>query len=156
MHTLLKIISSVIVVSALSSCVLDYKPGFYVIRNCTKDTLLLEITASDTLDDIVYWEVHREDTIRPIFPNDTIRVSVKGKEVVFSNYHYAFPDSISSYTYPLPTGVFYIYAIKWKDALRYTREEIHAKKLYERLTVTKQDFHDNIYDYHMVSPSTPH
>ena len=45
-----------------------------------------------------------------------------------ANYHYALPDSISSYIYPLPTGRFYIYAIKWKNAIRYTREEIHAKK----------------------------
>lgn len=154
MHTLLKIFGFTIVISAFISCVLDHKPGFYVVRNCTKDTLLLEITASDTLDDIVYWGQHKEDSIRPIFANDTIQISVKGKVVVYSNHHYALPDSMSSYTYPLPAGVFYIYAIKWKYALCYTREEIHEKKLYERLTVTKRDFHNNIYDYYKSCSAT--
>ncbi len=154
MHTRLKIISFVVVISALASCMLDYKPGLYVIRNCAKDTLLLEITTSDTLDDRMYWGLHGEDTIRPAFPNDTIMVSVKGEEAVFSNYHYALPDSVSSYIYPLPAGRFYIYAIKWQDAIRYTREEIHAKKLYERRAVTKSDFHDNIYDFHPAHSSS--
>ena len=41
----------------------------------------------------------------------------------------------------------YIYAIKWQVATQYSIEEIRAKKLYDKRTVTKKDFHDGIYEY---------
>ncbi len=51
----------------LNSCCIDTKYFGYVVRNCTNDTLLLELSTSETIDDNIYWGIHPEDTFR-IFP----------------------------------------------------------------------------------------
>lgn len=111
--------------------------------------MLIEVTASDTLDDWMYWGVLPGDTsVNELF-HDTIEVNIKGEKTVFSSFYRIPPDSIMSEgLYPFPKDSCYIYAIKWQDAIRYTREEIHAKKLYERRAVTKRDFDEDwVYDF---------
>ena len=62
--------------SSCTSC-----QGSSLIKNCTKDTLLVELTESDTLDDWVYWDEHMEDTLRIMTP-DTLAIYIDGKEVI--------------------------------------------------------------------------
>ena len=61
--------------SSCTSC-----QGSFLIKNCTKDTLLVELTESDTLDDWLYWDEHMEDTLRFDWPEDTTVIYVHGKK----------------------------------------------------------------------------
>ena len=90
----------------------------FCIRNHTNDTLFIELSTSDTLDNLIYYFEHSNE--RPIVPKDTTRVYINEKEIILDNLFYALPDSI--------------YAIKWQVATQYTMEEIRATKLYDRQT----------------------
>ena len=136
-----------VTLATLGSCVMDRKISFYI-RNCTNETLLIELTESDTLDDEICWGKHSGDTIE-LDPEDTIGIYVHGKKVFFKNCFYALPDSVlfvSPYIFNLKDTC-YIYAIKWEMARHYTIEEIRAKKLYDRRPVTKRDFHNRLFEY---------
>lgn len=149
----------VVVLVSLGGCADCVKRRGYVARNCTNDTLLLEVTESDTLNDWMYWGVNPGDTVVGIYPFDTIEVNIKGEDMAFYTFYRISPDSIiSEGLYPFPKDSCYIYAIKWQDATRYTREEIHAKKLYERRVVTKRDFDEDwVYDFKpMPQRLSPH
>ena len=156
-----KIIRILILVSVISvtldSCVMD-KKTFICVKNYTKDTLLIELTESDTLDDEICWGKHSGDTIE-LDPEDTIGIYVHGKKVFFKNCFYALPDSVlfvSPYIFNLKDTC-YIYAIKWQIAKHYTLEEIRAKKLYDRRGVTKKDFNDNrIFEYRPAESARSH
>lgn len=139
----------VVVLVSLGGCADCTKYRGYVARNCTNDTLLLEVTMSDTLDDWMYWGVHPGDTVVLGYPYDTIEVNIRGEMTALSTYFRVSPDSVMlGGLYPFNKDSCYIYAIKWQDATRYTREEIHAKKLYERRVVMKRDFDDDwVYDF---------
>ncbi len=139
----------IIVLVSLGGCADCTKHRGYVARNCTNDTLLLEVTMSDTLDDWMYWGVHPGDTVVMGYPYDTVEVNIRGEKTVLSTYFRVSPDSVMlAGLYPFNKDSCYIYAIKWQDATRYTREEIHAKKLYERRVVKKRDFDDDwVYDF---------
>lgn len=139
----------------LNSCVIDTKPLGYRVKNCTNDTLLLELTESDTLDNWIYWGNHSEDTI-DIGPEDTTVVYIHGDKVIFSNYYYTLPDSTSGSINPLDLDkdTCYIYSINWQVAIQYSLEEIRAKRLYDRRTVTKRDFnHNRIFEYKAADSS---
>ena len=131
------------------SCVMDYKCS-YLIRNDTNDTLLIELTESDILDNGMFWGKSLGDTIS-LDPEDTIRVSLHGENVILRSQCFALPDSSvfqgSSEMFYYIRDTLYIYAVKWQVAKKYSIEEIRAKKLYDRRTVTKKDFHDRVYDY---------
>ena len=47
----------------LNSCIIDYKPAGYFVYNHTKDTLLIEMTESETLTDSIYWGIHSLDSV---------------------------------------------------------------------------------------------
>lgn len=134
---------------ALNSCVMDTVNSL-CIRNCTKDTLFLELTEVDTLGKGIYWSKDNKDICRLIFPEDTTGVCIHGEKVFLWLPYRTMPDTISFYA-PLFTlmekDTCYIYAIKWQVATQYSIEEICAKKLYDRRVVTKKDFHDGIYEY---------
>lgn len=146
-------LGSVFILSyTLWSCVMDYMPLGYGVRNCTKDTLLLELTTSDTLDGWMYWGNHPDfDTLMFSLDMDTISVNINGEQVIYSDYYYTLPDSISNRIYPLPADSCYMYAIRWQDAIRYTQEEVRNNKLYDRRALSKKDFAKNQlfeYKYH--------
>lgn len=139
---------AVIISTALISCAIDTKTSL-CIRNCTKDTLLIELTESDTLDNWIYWGEHGEDSIGSNIPPDTIWVYIKGKKVIINTYFYAMQDS-TLFVYPYifsNKDTCYIYAIKWQVATHFTLEEIRSKKLYSRQPVTKKDFHNRLYEF---------
>lgn len=129
------------------SCVLDIKHLAYSVRNCTEDTLLVELTEADCLGESMLWGFYPIDTIEPAHSTDTISVVVHGKRIIYSCYNFALPDTISLALYPFPRGKCYLYAIKWDVAKRYSLDEIRTKKLYDRRIVTKEDFKDHVYEY---------
>ena len=131
----------------LVSCVLDIKHLAYSVRNCTEDTLLVELTEADSLGESMLWGFYPVDTIEPVHSTDTISVVVHGKRIIYSSYNFALPDTISLNLDPFPRGKCYLYAIKWDVAKRYSLDEIRAKKLYDRRIVTKEDFKDHVYEY---------
>ena len=123
----------------LNSCIIDYKPAGYFVYNHTKDTLLIEMTESETLTDSIYWGIHSLDSVLLDSEQDTICVSVKGEKVAFWRFNYVLPYSESGSIYPLPDTC-YVYVIKWNIAKSYSFEEIRDKKLYDRRVVSRKDF----------------
>ena len=119
------------------------------IKNCTQDTLLIELAASDTLDDWLYWGENPEDTLGIMAP-DTFAIYIHGDKIIIKNDYYALPDSLiraDGYVLTLKEPYYYIYAIKWQDVKHYPLEEIRARKLYDRQIVTKKDFHNRLFEY---------
>jgi hypothetical protein len=124
------------------------------IKNCTNDTLILELSRIDTLDGSdAYW--FRDSIYKYLSPNDTVfldsedttMVNIHGKNVCFLNYNLIKPGDIyysSDTLCYLDTA--YIYAIKWQTAKKYTIDEIRAKKLFVRKTVTKTDFTNHLFN----------
>ena len=130
-----------------SSCIaIDHKPLGYWIHNNTEDTLLIEMTESDTLTDSIYWGIHPLDSVLLDSEQDTICVSVKGEKVTFWRFNYVLPYSKSGSIYPLPDTC-YVYVIKWNIAKSYSFEEIRDKKLYDRRVVSRKDFDGHVYEY---------
>lgn len=130
----------------LNSCIIDYKPAGYFVYNHTKDTLLIEMTESETLTDSIYWGIHSLDSVLLDSEQDTICVSVKGEKVAFWRFNYVLPYSESGSIYPLPDTC-YVYVIKWNIAKSYSFEEIRDKKLYDRRVVSRKDFDGHVYEY---------
>ena len=149
MRRILYLIVTITIISCsftLNSCVMDNISSF-CIRNHTNDTLFIELSTSDTLDNLIYYFEHSNE--RPIVPKDTTRVYINEKEIILDNLFYALPDStvfVSPHSFDI-NDTCYIYAIKWQVATQYTMEEICATKLYDRQTVTKKDFHNHLFEY---------
>lgn len=119
------------------------------IKNCTQDTLLIELAASDTLDDWLYWGENPEDTLGIMAP-DTFAIYIHGDKIIIKNDYYALPDSLiraDGYVLTLKEQYYYIYAIKWNILKHYTLDEIRDKGLYDRKIVTKKDFQDRVFEY---------
>ena len=137
----------------LTACVMD-RTNSFCIRNSSSDTLYIELSESDTLDNLIYWSKEPNETMPPIWPTDTTWVYINGKKVVVDNCFYAFPDSIihvSPYSFD-NKDTCYIYAIKKQIITRYTLDEIRVKKLYDRQAVTAKDFHHRLFEYRPTSP----
>lgn len=98
----------------LNSCIIDYKPAGYFVYNHTKDTLLIEMTESETLTDSIYWGIHSLDSVLLDSEQDTICVSVKGEKVAFWRFNYVLPYSESGSIYPLPDTC-YVYVTCWRN-----------------------------------------
>jgi hypothetical protein len=139
------------VIFALTSCVMD-RVVLFGIKNCTSDTLLIELSESDTLDNCFYWGKNPEDTIRHIMQEDTTWIYPHGEKVIIDDYYYVLPDStqfFTPYIFYINDSI-YIYAIKWNIAKSYTLDEIRAKKLYDKQPVRKKDFHNRLFEYRYV------
>lgn len=138
----------------LSSCSSCQETNW--IKNCTRDTLLIELTVSDTIDDWLYWDENPKDTLWMHLPEDTTVIYVNGEKTVIINTHYVLPDSF------LLTGIiytnytYYIHAINWHIATQYTLEEIRARKLYDTQTVTKKDFRTRLFEYKSTGSKGDH
>lgn len=133
----------------LVSCVIDTIPLGYRVKNCTKDTMLIELTVSDTLEGIMVCGKNPYDTLHIDSPEDTTVVYIHGKKVIYSNYFYTLPDSESGAIFPdqLYKDPCYIYAINWQVATHYSMDEIRKKKLYDCRKIRRSDFHRRVYEY---------
>ena len=128
-----------VIAVALHSCIIDTVPLGYAVRNCTNDTLLIELTKSDTFEGRMYCDNYPASTVGTV-PEDTLVAYVHGKKTIFSSYHRMLPDSVSGYIYPLGEDTCYLYTITWQVATRFSLEEIRRKRLYDRRSLTKEDF----------------
>ena len=54
----------------LTSCVMDRITSFGI-RNSSNDTLYIELSESDSLDNLIYWCEDSNDFMPPIWPTDT-------------------------------------------------------------------------------------
>ena len=125
---------------------MDHMPLGYCVKNCTEDTLFIDLTVSDTLTDDIYWGMHPEGRV-VIDSEDTTSVYIHGKKVILHNFYYVLADSTSVGVYPLNKVTCYIYAIKKQIITCYTLGEIRMKKLYDRQIITKKDFRDRLFEY---------
>ena len=137
------------VLSTTVSCVMDRVSWFYI-KNCTKDSLLIKVTRTDTLVDWQFWlieDAHPESQYDTRVFDDAFHLAVAGSLVL--------PDSMITMD-PCILQLFdscYIYAVKYSVARKYSIDDIRAKKLYDRQVVTKRDFHDWLFEYKYVRPS---
>ncbi|UPS44663.1 hypothetical protein M1D30_00400 [Prevotella sp. E15-22] len=137
------------VLSTSVSCIMDKQINIYV-KNCTKDSLLIKVTRTDTLVDWQFWPIedaHPMSQYDTRVFDDAFHLAVAGSLVL--------PDSMITMD-PCILQLFdscYIYAVKYSVARKYSIDDIRAKKLYDRQVVTKRDFHDWLFEYKYVRPS---
>ncbi len=136
-----------IILLTISSCVIDTIPLRDSVKNCTNDTLYIDISHSDTLPTWEESDVIREAT-NEINTKDTSTITTDRKQIILTKYYRALPNST------LPGGVrfdsegtCFLYVVQWEIATQYTIEKIRDKHLYEKRVLTRKDFHNHIYEY---------
>lgn len=106
-------------------------------RNCTNDTLFIGVSHHDHIDSI-------EGLLFPHYNSlyndiDTAEIYLRTEANVRKLFVY--PDSLcsvdSNYLYR-GSDTYYFFLIKWRDAKRYSWNDIRTKKLYRKLVVKKQ------------------
>ena len=128
---------------------MDKQINIYV-KNCTKDSLLIKVTRTDTLVDWQFWPIedaHPESQYDTRVFDDAFHLAVAGSLVL--------PDSMITMD-PCILQLFdscYIYAVKYSVARKYSIDDIRAKKLYDRQVMTKRDFHDWLFEYKCKRPT---
>ena len=136
-------LSILMILYVFASCLMDKVTTLYV-KNCTKESLLINVTRTDTLADWQFWSMEDEYDMSQ---NDT--------GVIDDVFHLAvvncqaLPDSticIDPYIFQRYDSC-YIYAIKYSVAKNYSMDDIRAKKLYDRQVVTEKDFHNRLFEY---------
>lgn len=144
-----KLLIVLISINTFSSCIMDKQINIYV-KNCTKDSLLIKVTRTDTLVDWQFWPIedaHPESQYDTRVFDDAFHLAVAGSLVL--------PDSMISMD-PCILQLFdscYIYAVKYSVARKYSIDDIRAKKLYDRQVMTKRDFHDWLFEYKCKRPT---
>ena len=142
-------LSILMILYVFASCLMDKVTTFYV-KNCTKDSLLININRTDTLVDWQFWPIedaHPESQYDTRVFDDAFHLAVAGSLVL--------PDSMISMD-PCILQLFdscYIYAVKYSVARKYSIDDIRAKKLYDRQVMTKRDFHDWLFEYKCKRPT---
>ena len=144
-----KLLIVLISINTFSSCIMDKQINIYV-KNCTKDSLLIKVTRTDTLVDWQFWPIedaHPESQYDTRVFDDAFHLAVAGSLVL--------PDSMISMD-PCILQLFdscYIYAVKYSVARKYSIDDIRAKKLYDRQVMTKRDVHDWLFEYKCKRPT---
>lgn len=137
-----------VVIVSLNSCYMDSKQFVNSVRNCTSDTLLIELTESGNFDGRSIFDDKDTSDYTGVDFEYVTEAYIKGKKVYVSKFNYALPDSTTLGKISLANRKkYYIYTIKWSVATHYTLDEIRARKLYDRRIVTKEDFKDHVYEY---------
>lgn len=137
------IVFIIIIEGLFSSCIMDRKESFCIV-NSTKDTLMIELSSSDSLEN---WERWSKITSEFNSSNNKDSVDFAFNKAIVGNF--ALPGSVI-YVDPhifLLHDTCYIYTIKWNVAKSLLINEIRSKKLYDRHLVTKTDFHNHIFKY---------
>ena len=130
-----------------ASCHLALGAGFpECVKNGTKDTLLIDVTDSDSLNSDMYWDLHSKDTI-VLMSEDTTSVYIHGNKVVIYNFYRVLPGTVSRGFWPIYSDSFYVYTIKWNVVRNYTLKEIRQKKLYDRTVVEKNKIDNHMFEY---------
>ena len=133
----------------LNSCiVIDSKPLGYRIKNCTDDTLLIDLSETKTLNDDIFGYAYVEDSMGTI-SDDTTTVFINRKQVNIYNYYRILPNAKSlGFYFQSDSDAYYLYTVKWRIVTSKSLEEIRSKRLYYMMVLTKEDFgRDRIFDY---------
>lgn len=121
----------------LSSCVIDFRQDFIVV-NCTNDTLYCGVSQYDNVDSVHY----------PIVPFSDISTGYTDTADVYlwnglnvRNYA-VLPDSLCTNSITTlfernDTG--FIFYIKRQTAKQYSWEDICKKRLYKKISITRED-----------------
>ena len=134
------------VLSTSVSCVMD-RVSLYYIKNCTKDSLLMDLASSDTLSDWESWGF-----LYVMSENDTSEIDDESTGVIVDGLVPS--DSVVKFFDPyMYYDTCYIYTIKWSVAKNYPMDVIRKKKLYDRQIVTKKDFHGRLLEYRYACPT---
>lgn len=137
-----------VVIVSLNSCYMDSKQFVNSVRNCTSDTLLIELTESGNFDGRSIFDDKDTSDYTGVDFEYVTEAYIKGKKVYVSKFNYALPDSTTLGKIVVDNRKkYYVYAVKWSVITHYTLDEIRAKKLYDRRVVTKEDFKDHVYEY---------
>ena len=137
-----------VVIVSLNSCYMDSKQFVNSVRNCTSDTLLIELTESGNFDGRSIFDDKDTSDYTGVDFEYVTEAYIKGKKVYVSKFNYALPDSTTLGKIVVDNRKkYYVYAVKWSVITHYTLDEIRAKKLYDRRVVTKKDFKDHVYEY---------
>ena len=140
------LVGTLILPYVMLSCIPIFDSGVSsIFKNCTNDTLFIGASHTDNIDNVDY-------QLRPYTNCDIDSVELllwKGEIVNASNL--VCPDSIclinDYYLFPDDNDTCYFFLVKWRDAKKYSWDEIRAKKLYRRwVTVKNKDgeFDSNI------------
>ena len=144
-----KLLIVLISINTFSSCIMDKQINIYV-KNCTKDSLLIKVTRTDTLVDWQFWLIEDEHPMSQydtrVF-DDAFHLAVAGSLVLPDSMITMDPDILQLF------DSCYIYAVKYSVARKYSIDDIRAKKLYDRQVVTKRDFHDRLFEYKCKRPT---
>lgn len=130
----LKNVISYILLSICYSCIMDTKEAWFI-KNRTKDTLLMTLSQVDTLPD---WQLWNKDLWKIAQADRSSRKETAFQIATIGNI--ALPDSfvyVNSDNF-LYQDTCYLFTIEWRIAKRYSKNEIHSKRLYRRQDVTKK------------------
>lgn len=126
-----------IAIGLLSSCVYDEK---YIacFKNCTEDTLYIGLSQYNCFDSVKTL-LYPDYKIIANSDVDTTDISLWKGDYFKKNY-FVYPDSLCSIDYPIlfeksDTG--YIYMLKWKDAKKYSWDEIRFRKLFHKCIIVR-------------------
>lgn len=130
------------VLNTFCSCIMDMKEAPFRIKNETNDTLLIDLSESDTLADWIFWS-----ELDDISPNDTSNIDIAFTKAIIG--HLALPNTyidVAPNVYRFKDTC-YIYAVEWNIAKRYSMGKIRSRKLYKRQAVTQTYFYNRQYIY---------
>ena len=110
-----------------------------------QQTLIMEMNECNIISDGSDWIYNSPDSTLSSF-DDTISGNILGKKTVFYKFYYVEPFSKSGALFQ-DFDTCYLYVIRCKILNKYSIEEIIRKKMYDRRTLTKKDFHNHEYKY---------
>ncbi|TGX79995.1 hypothetical protein E5358_14055 [Palleniella muris] len=130
-----------VILSLIYSCIptmCAYYRHNVLFRNCTYDTLFIAGSHINNIDSI-------EGLLFPHYNsqcNDIDTAEIYLWDNSNSRKLFVYPDSLcsvdSNYLYQ-GSGTYYFFLIKWRDAKRYSWNDIRTKKLYRKWVVKKDE-----------------
>ncbi len=131
-----------IYLSAILSCIPPVCPTRHDVRfkNCTNDTLFIGASNYDHIDSVKLL-VNPEYSLVSIRNIDAVDISLWKGDFVDSE-SFVYPDSMCSINADYlfnNSNTCYLFLVRWKDAKRYSWDEIRVKKLYRKCIVTRKE-----------------
>lgn len=125
-----------------SSCAMDGCYSYYI-KNCTNDTLMINVDGVDTLRDWKFWNGQGLNVGLSLDTKEKVEFykATIGTIALPDSMVTAVPDMFRLY------DTCYIYTVKLNVAKSYSMDEIRKKKLYGKRSVTKEDFKSRLFEY---------
>ena len=134
----------ILAICLLSACIPPVCSTRYVasFKNCTNDTVYIGAAFYDNIDSL-YDQLSPGYNIKANSGLDTTGISL-WKGMVFSSDEFVYPDSMCLMNadvlfFNTDIDTCYFFSIKWKDARKFSWDEIRSKKLYRKSVVTRKE-----------------